>query len=638
MRFLMDVRRSPVITINDIWFSLDGSVPDVVVANLLQMVETIRLKERSTRTHAFFWTDKDKLDPEIKIHFESAGIKIKDYRYDVSPQDEKSKDVCAWVKQFIDLATSDDKAPFAIASDLLRMYLLFVELPLQYPGSVNIYKDCNDIILKELPGLASTSILKKIMHGVAFRSIEFNLRLLSKDKTKLFNNDLIITCQEGNEILFQDIFSCLHANFVFNEAMCQRRFDMNLFELYRYSQIYMPDKDKNTAISIVFSIAHPMNYIYTRTNDYGNETYLMNLIAGKKGVDQYASRRIKIGDTKAILDMEFHPQQGKTWAPKQPAIDIVAPTLFGSAKKENKTIRKFWNYLFINKYAYTRAFVEIRKLNLRSFHTKFLHQYPQYCVDFADGFKVVAETPESLNIYTQTLDYWHKTNATDKLQWAVSFAKAIYLLNENELLESKYSDLLRSSPEFAIDVAKAISQMKEYPEYLKKIFPICKKAIPKAFTFASLLPFNETAHEKLQITLLCHYVALLNNTAGLNQPLLKSIENSIDRLLFASALSIVSFKIIYSAYTENFHDIDEVLMQQQTKFENFLILLSTTIQNINAPLKNTSINLMQDLLDRPEKRSRLFNWLTLHNGDFVDTHIEMAEYFLAVNSPRLHFK
>lgn len=186
----------PTVLLNGIWFSADGSVPKTVIDNLQATSDLISKNEHPDKYKNYFWTDVEKLNSYAVTQLKSIpNLEIRDYRKafpDLSDQDKNSKMLAQLFNDILSLGSQTNKLAYAMASDLLRIYLLFKTLPKETPNAVALYRDLNDIQFQTLP---NPKELDTTLKGAAFSTAAYRFEsgLMDDEQLKqLVNNDVIV--------------------------------------------------------------------------------------------------------------------------------------------------------------------------------------------------------------------------------------------------------------------------------------------------------------------------------------------------------------------------------------------------------------------------------------------------------------
>src|SRR5207253_360167 len=80
----------PTVSINGIWFSLDGSIPESIHNNLKELRKKINASSFKDQYEICLWTDITKLKDEERKRLSELGVIIKDYRNDIHVQAQDS--------------------------------------------------------------------------------------------------------------------------------------------------------------------------------------------------------------------------------------------------------------------------------------------------------------------------------------------------------------------------------------------------------------------------------------------------------------------------------------------------------------------------------------------------------------------
>jgi len=274
------------VIINGIWFSVDGSLPESVINNYIQLAEKRASSIFKKNYQIILWTDMEILQPEIKKKLEKHGIKIKDYR-DVAPCGEAAEKVNNWVGNFVRLGKESNKLLFAMASDMFRLYLLLKEFPENYRNAISCYMDCNDVVLTKIPHPRRLQKIRKIAFGfvpIEFESILSLFNSVGKSKY-LLSNDVIITVNKNNQSLFDEIFKAYY-----NNLSCINLQASGILELSKDTLGALKEIDQNTALIIAFCTTHIMHTVSQR-EDSQQEVCLLKLLGDDVKVRQLGGVR-----------------------------------------------------------------------------------------------------------------------------------------------------------------------------------------------------------------------------------------------------------------------------------------------------------------------------------------------------------
>lgn len=190
----------PKVLINTIWFSTDKNLAPAVINNLKELAALRRASAYRSSYQLIFWHDDD-LDPALKASLKDQGIQTRLYSLGFT-KDREGQDLKYWVQSLISLGKEKKEALFfTMASDLLRMQLLFKNLPAKHPKAITVYLDCNDLKLLQLPNPRSFLKLKTL----ALSTTALPHKEALEKPCTIFDNDLMIANNCNNRTLFAEI-------------------------------------------------------------------------------------------------------------------------------------------------------------------------------------------------------------------------------------------------------------------------------------------------------------------------------------------------------------------------------------------------------------------------------------------------
>lgn len=303
--YLVKKSRCIKIAINGIWFSVDGSMPEHAILNVMQLAQDIKESPYKKSYQIFLWTNK--LKPEHLKRLRKSGIKIKSY-HQISPEDALSKRAKQWVDELIHLGGEQNKIFFMLASDIFRLYLLLKEFPSRYFYDFNCYLDCNDIIIKEIPDPA----LFKQVTTLAFRFgfFKYTKPIFKKlvpvsDETVLFLSNDFIIARNQPVTLFDEIF----AAYCHNLSNLRQQQD-DFFLLINMTLVLQNTIDEELGWLIIFTTTHIVTTLMIQQNSY-DQIYLLNQTKKTK------SRVEGIIDAELIVDFERDREKGLIWLKRE---------------------------------------------------------------------------------------------------------------------------------------------------------------------------------------------------------------------------------------------------------------------------------------------------------------------------------
>jgi hypothetical protein len=296
------------IILNSIWFSENGSLPEVALNNLIRLSNKIKASPYSKAYQLFLWTDLKKLQPSVKKALAQQGITIKDYRH-IKANDEASKQMNTWIHELIQLGDNDNNYFYCMASDLFRVYLLLKEFPQNYKNAVTCYLDCNDIEILSLPPPSSF----KNLPFIALNPINITLMntlgtLIGYEKQPLciLDNDIILASNRKKEPL-NHLFRAFYSHL---SDLNQRTGGM-ITKLTEMKQT-MTTKDQDLIVVLVVGISHILNIL--RFKDPFPDPFLIEY-----GKAEPSIKPIKgLAAAFDFLDYNRHYENGNTWHKKLP--------------------------------------------------------------------------------------------------------------------------------------------------------------------------------------------------------------------------------------------------------------------------------------------------------------------------------
>lgn len=284
-----------------IWFSEDGSVHPYAIKNIQQLSQKIKQHKYKKRYQIYFWTNKQKLKCEVVAQFKKINIEIKDYT-SINAADKSVQLIKTWVQELVELKLPHSKLHFAMASDLLRMCIMFKESQ-RYFRTIHCYLDCNDMKIQSIPSIDSL----KDLRGVAFNVVSMEYlpvieALIHPPKDKYFvNNDIIITISEQKKVLNQ--------LFTFYASHLMRIDKLTQGVIKKYKET-LPTKQPftlETHYSIAFLFAHP--FAILRYSNESNKIYLIDYLSGKKRINYFPS----VVNAFSFLNYQRLEEEGMSW-------------------------------------------------------------------------------------------------------------------------------------------------------------------------------------------------------------------------------------------------------------------------------------------------------------------------------------
>lgn len=323
------------VIINTIWFSVDGSVSEDALFNLIQLSKKIEHSHYKTSYQLWFWTDTKKLKPEINKKLKQYGIKIKDYRA-ISCQDELSYSAIQWVENLLSIGNQNNKLFFMLASDIFRLYLLLKEFPRHYKHHISCYIDCNDIIIHHIPNPRDFLNIQAItFHFVEFNYADFPIfkRLVPcPDQSQVFLTNDVIIARNKRTPLFNEIFSIFCQN-----LMKIQDAEHDLFDLFKLLIQDIKVIDTELGCIVIFATTHIMNTLYIHPAQV--QQLLIDHQNNKKQVLN------TILDSKLFLDFTRDYTKGYVWLEREATSTSVN-------SEQIAAYRTFWFNLFIDRYKF----------------------------------------------------------------------------------------------------------------------------------------------------------------------------------------------------------------------------------------------------------------------------------------------
>ncbi len=412
-------RKEPQVVLNGIWFSSDGTLPDVVLSNMKASVDKIKSSIYKEHYRVVLWTDKSKFSNEAindrlsQFDLSPTDVEIKDYREVLHANDDNgSKQINQWVDQFAQADSSKSKLCYAMASDMFRIYLLTKEYP-NTPNTIGCYMDCNDVQVTDIPDPATLNGVQLKYVGYKFQ--ESILTKYDASTTHFFNNDIMIVNGENKDLCDRIFSSYLHNLEYVNDKLG------GFYEFYEKTIDSVNRLDKATAQAIVFSSTHTMNIL-----DYDIDNRRIFLRDYENGNPVF--HEVEQVHPMVELSTQYNVSQGGTWLPP----------------KSNETFSEFseecerWKSLIIEKRGIADACFYLSKNGFESDTIpeniiELMNRYSDDAIHIArayaliENFQLDNDTGERLFRIDNVIDFAQKVCG---------------LANKNQLTESNYSTLL----------------------------------------------------------------------------------------------------------------------------------------------------------------------------------------------------
>lgn len=292
--------------LNNIWFSADGSVPPNVIKHLTSQVKVLQRFNNRLNANLYFWTDTQKLKPDVRRLLKRAGVTIKDYK-SVFRNDEISIKIKKQLYELLEIRHPLQKVAYVMGSDIFRMYLMFNALPKRHPSATFCYIDCTDI---DLTNIIDPSVLGN-QCALALRKLSFQKKPIldviacPQESIPVFSNDVILTGNyKQNKHILNEVFNAYYQNLNHLDQLTH-----DFVEFFKETLRSGVD-DYTTILAIVFGTTNIMStLVMSRLRDI--DAFII-----KYGDDKPEIKSLDdIQDAADFIDYVDKRKQGSTWVP-----------------------------------------------------------------------------------------------------------------------------------------------------------------------------------------------------------------------------------------------------------------------------------------------------------------------------------